>query len=1728
MNAKFKSIVLVSILVLAGFVMVWNFSPKNVNVNAAALYVGGGGPGNYTTIQDAINASSNGDTVYVYSGFYNENITIDKSIDIVGNGTLNTTINATGSETVINVTADWVNITGIKIINSGSSELNFDAGIKLNNVKYNKIEDCNISNNLYGIYIVDSDNCTLKNNEVYNTTHTGIHIETSDDCTLIDNNVSFSNQGINQWQYAGVHFDNSNENTIENNLMHNNPYYGLRFSNSHSNLIFINDIIFNCGDEAGILIEWSDYNEILNNNISNNTDVGIYITVSFHTNIFNNTLIGNVGPGMQIWSSDYTEVINNTVINNGGDGIYVSDCDNSDIMDNDIINSSSYGLFVRGDDCNIINNNVSEGVDHGIYLFLSSNCDIQDNEVHLNENAGIYIDNSNHINITDNNVTSNNKGTTPWNNAGMYIRDNSHNNTLINNYITNNSYYGVRILNSVDNSIILNEIVHNCGGESGIYLQNADSNEFINNNVSNNTGNGFTIEDSDSNVFINNTIDGNNEFIVANGGIGFWNSHNNWWDNNSIKNNGGVGIYMSASYGNMFTNCTINGSTVEDARSSNSNFILLNCTFDKNKFAQTGSGTITVQYYHTLFTYDWATVNEDAGGVGAATLWINNSGDPTHIYDRLTNANGYIYWVNLTAYIYDGTFNYSMQDMQFHATKTGYSEGINITNASAANFLIKIYMVDPFEPMLYDVSMVPDENITKTNPTLVKAKIEEDNLLFVGMMFMHNSGQSATEEYYDIVAYIFENDPRITLQAGPGNLTYFNGTFDGTSNGGWADDGVNRTWVPFMYTPDPTVMGFNCIYKNDSNPTGTPAFAMFYAGNGTFRGLHFDNGENLDPYQMGNNDIIEYTTMRFVFDINTGNMVNMYSDFVISGFNALGTSVEWYNKTPSGRYKMLLMASDRSDNSGGYLGSLTVDNTGPDNIVISATPLYVTNTTKGMVTLEATTTSIDGQNATFYTSPDGVNWQFLYFDDDGGDGWKYTFDSTLSPDQEVYFKVIMNDTWGNVNESKPFYLIIDNTPPDIMITDPALPDLVLNGSISLVATTVADDVEWCRFEYKIGAQDWTLLYLDDNGTDGWSYLMDSTAFDDGNYTIRATMGDRANNTNVSLITLVVDNTAPNITLITPYSGSYISKDTELRVNVDEINMDFVEFSNADGSTVWPLYYIDSDGSDGWSMNISINEPEPGHYILLIFAQDLAGNNATTLWEVNIDTQAPDVSFNFPNDGDYLAGTVTINTTASDTSSGIDYAVIIYDDGISTAEIYNSTPSADTFETVWDTTSYDDGDATLTLISMDIAGLMSLTSITVTLDNTAPLADAGDDVNIDAGTELEFNGNGSSDNLGILSYEWNFTYDGANQTLTGLTSTFTFDIVGDFEVTLTVTDMAGNAATDTMTVHVISAVELPIVDNTDPQDGATDVPITSAVVITFSLAMDNSTVEAALDISPTVGYTVSWNGDYTVLTIDFTTDLELFTTYTVTIGTDAMATNGGLLQNTPFAISFTTGLPNTRPILTLGTISPTSGDIDTMFTFSVHYYDADGDPPDSITVVIDGVEHDMTLADGDADDGTYEYKAKLAEGPHTYYFTANDGTNDAVSGDTTPTTTADAAGTPTISKAEDKEAGFEDWMLYLILIIVVIIIIVILLFAMSRRKPAEEELLADEEEELAADTELEGMEDKGLDEKAAEDKSEKESESAEDEGGFECPTCGASLAKGDTVCPECGEQFDDED
>lgn len=122
-----------------------------------------------------------------------------------------------------------------------------------------------------------------------------------------------------------------------------------------------------------------------------------------------------------------------------------------------------------------------------------------------------------------------------------------------------------------------------------------------------------------------------------------------------------------------------------------------------------------------------------------------------------------------------------------------------------------------------------------------------------------------------------------------------------------------------------------------------------------------------------------------------------------------------------------------------------------------------------------------------------------------------------------------------------------------------------------------------------------------------------------------------------------------------------------------------------------------------------------------------------------------------------------------------------------------------------------GTYTVELTVEDTAGQTDTDSLMVTVrDVTDPIAVAdAAPLEIDMGGVVIFNGAGSSDNVAVTSYEWTF-FDGSLITLTGVSPSYTFVAAGVFTVTLTVEDAAGNSGTDTVTITVVDT-EDPVAD-----------------------------------------------------------------------------------------------------------------------------------------------------------------------------------------------------------------------------------------------------------------------------------------------------------------------------
>lgn len=197
----------------------------------------------YQDIQAGINAAneSGGDTVYVYSGTYYENIEIDRSLTMTGEGSgTKNIIGADSNKNTIVISVDNVYIAGFTVDNNVGKTNHYHC------IFLNSVSGCTITNNIiekgeYGLYLLSSDGNTINGNTLQNNNQKGIRLSNSNSNTIQGNVI----QNIGD----GVYLLSSNSNEIYQNDIKGNAR-GLWLHSSNNNIIYKNDFSDNIGDNA--------------------------------------------------------------------------------------------------------------------------------------------------------------------------------------------------------------------------------------------------------------------------------------------------------------------------------------------------------------------------------------------------------------------------------------------------------------------------------------------------------------------------------------------------------------------------------------------------------------------------------------------------------------------------------------------------------------------------------------------------------------------------------------------------------------------------------------------------------------------------------------------------------------------------------------------------------------------------------------------------------------------------------------------------------------------------------------------------------------------------------------------------------------------------------------------------------------------------------------------------------------------------------------------------------------------------------------------------------------------------------------------------------------------------------------------------------------------------------------------------------------------------------------
>jgi len=516
-------------------------------------------PDNYATIQKAIDVAFEGDTVFVASGTYYENVWINKEgLTLVGEDMSSTIIQ--GAEYVV-VAADNVYVNGFTIQNGEIGIVTFcSEGSIINNTR--------TLNNEIGIYLLYSVNITLINNDMSDNSDNlnvdgeslsdFIHrVDTSNvvngkpvyywinehdkqvpsdagyvaivnstkivikDLSLTDNgegvllvcttnsiieNVNASNN------YDGVYFAHSSANNVNGCFVTNN-YNGMYLYESIGNNISCNIVIDN---KNGVISYYSNDNKIHFNKLLNNT-FGLFLEKSYGNTVNSNNAINNTY-GIYVQRSSYNVLRNNSMtINKYNFGVvgghlvhFIQDIDTSNTVDGKpihylvnrkdlVIDPSTFpnlGYLGIVNSTNINVKNLKITKNVQGILFAYTNSSIIGNINALNNLWGILMIGSSKNIISYNNATNNEY------NLGLWF---SENNSIYRNMMVGGWMYGADLWHSAKNEVVDNIVTRNW---CGIWLDSSDANNMINNNILYNS-HGIKLYYSRGNVLNDNNMTAN-------------------------------------------------------------------------------------------------------------------------------------------------------------------------------------------------------------------------------------------------------------------------------------------------------------------------------------------------------------------------------------------------------------------------------------------------------------------------------------------------------------------------------------------------------------------------------------------------------------------------------------------------------------------------------------------------------------------------------------------------------------------------------------------------------------------------------------------------------------------------------------------------------------------------------------------------------------------------------------------------------------------------------------------------------------------------------------------------------------------------------------------------------------------------------------------------------------------------------------------------------------------
>ncbi len=1236
------------------------------------------GDNGYQSIQGAIDASGDGDTIIVCNdSTYTENVVVNKSVNLYGNESGVIVSAQTPNFPVFQIESDFVNMSNFTAQDGYAG----GSGIYItgNNTQISEVYS---QNNYYAVYLVSSSNDNLTNILVSGT-QMGFRLDSS-------SNDNFTNIIASGGSY-GFYITSSSNNLFTNITATSSSSAFLLASSSNNNLTDVNA----SNSVWGFDLTSSPNNTFIDDIAQENSQMD-FIIRSPSVSDCNNLITNMTGSGNRLieyanetvtWSNlDVSELIlcnadgstlDNVTVDGSGtlenNGFLIFETDNA-VISNSNSSNNNYAIELFTSSNNSFTNNTDNSNTYGIYLISNSNYNIFTNSTsNGNSNFNFFLSSSSNNSFTGSNASndpqsgfaqygfyltssSNNNFTNSNTNNdtvdGFHLEYYSSNNNFSNSTATDNSRYGFYVNTYSSN----NEFTHSISQENGLFdLFVEPDTDSCNNLITNMTGSGnrlieyanetvtwsnldvseLILCNADGSTLDNVTVDGSG--TLENNGFLIFETDNAVISNSNSSGNYG-GLYLVTSTNNNFTNSIANNNNVSDypgygvylgygiylASSSNDN-IFVNSTVNNNS----NNGFYLTSSSYNNFTNSNANSNSQYG-------FQIQSNSNYNIFTNSTANNNYDGFVLQTS---------SNNNFTNSISNNNVESGFSLSSSSNNSFIDSIAQ----ENSVFDFNIDADADSHCNN--LVT------NMTGSGGRPINYTNETVTWANLDVSELVLCNADGSTLD----NVTV-NGSDTFNNNG------------LFVFRTD------NAIISNSISSDNYYGIDLSRSSNNNFTDNIINNNSN------GGFSLFESSS-----NILTNN----------TAINAINNAFNFYLQSSSDNN--ILTNNTARDGYYGFLLSSSSNNN------------FTNNTVQGNSFGFVFSSSSDNNILTNNTVGDNVPYGF-YFQSSSS----LTFITNHFYNNSVDFADVGGNTNTNMSENifdNPlgdfqnftnlsfFKSTSDNGYTITWTTQPAPPPANLFSfankftAISAIPGTLFNSITWSWTDNESSGHNESSFQLWKYNVTGWTLLND-------------TPDTSANALSVSnfdsfsdFAILESDITVPTATIDFPAEGLTIGYNTSIFLNFtvadtgSGINDSSCNYS-LDGATGVPITNC---------ANTTVDTSEGQHNICLSVS-DMVGNPVTSdLINFTVDLTPPFVSIDSPTNSTYTANTIDFNFTVSDAITSVDSCWYSLDGGSNTSSCGNTTLS-----------SLSDGGHTVILYANDSVNNINTTNITFTVSLTSPI------------------------------------------------------------------------------------------------------------------------------------------------------------------------------------------------------------------------------------------------------------------------------------------------------------------------------------------------------------------------------------------------------------------------